>query len=302
MDVTLHQLRLLRQVQLLGTISAAAQAVRCTPSAASQQLATLEGLVGIPLLSKVGRSVQLTPAGERLAARATTMLTELELAQGELERAHHDASGSLHISILESLTPTILPQILVDLRHRHPALVIHTYQLESVALQRLRAGELDGAFLIDYPNALSQPDPSIHRQRLCRDWFKIAVRADDSLGGDKAALSTLAGRPMIAPPGHTSCGQCVIRACRSAGFEPRMVHQLEDYPSMLNLILAGVGVALIPDLGLLRVPDGIRIIELERPFYRLVEFACRHAAVERPAIQAVLGSLDRIARQAGLDR
>ena len=302
MDVTLQQLRLLTQVRAHGTISAAATALRCTPSAASQQLSALESAVGTPMLHRVGRGVQLTDAGLAMVHHAETVLRQLEAARSDMEQMQAEVVGTIRISVLESLTSTILPQLLTELRRLYPELALRTYQVESVALQRVLSGELDGAFLVDYPDAPAPRDEALLRHLLCRDWFKIIVPSDDPLEGPTADLRALEGRAMISSPTYRSCGRCVASACRQAGFEPNIVHEIEDYPSVLNLVAAGAGVALIPDLGLLSPPAGVRALEPRRRFCRNVQFVCRRSNASRPTMQAFRDVLDAVANSAGLDR
>jgi DNA-binding transcriptional LysR family regulator len=89
----------------------------------------------------------------------------------------------------------------------------------------------------------------------------------------------------------------VLVACRSAGFEPDIVHQIDDYPTTLKLVAAGQGVALVPDLGLADPPPGVRVLDLAEPIVRTVELACRAASAERPSITAVRDILIRQAEQ-----
>ncbi|MEO1336432.1 MAG: LysR family transcriptional regulator, partial [Myxococcota bacterium] len=214
MDVTLHQLRLLAQVRTHGTISAAARAMRCTPSAASQQLSALEGVVGAPMVLRVGRGVQLTEAGQTLVRHADIVLRQLEAARADLEHIQCDLAGTLHISVLESLTARILPRLLTRLRERHEGLTLRTYQLEQVAFQRVLSGELDGAFVVDYPDTPTRRDDTLSRHLVCRDWYKIVVPANDPLQGPVADLRMLDGSPMISSPVDQACARCVVVACR----------------------------------------------------------------------------------------
>ncbi len=85
-DLTIQQLRMLREVSELGTIAAAADALGYTPSAVSQQLASIGKSTGVGVLERVGRNVQLTDAGRELVVHADIVLAELERAQASLER------------------------------------------------------------------------------------------------------------------------------------------------------------------------------------------------------------------------
>lgn len=298
-DITLHQLRLLREVAERRTIAAAAETLGYTPSAVSQQLAGLERCTGVAVLERVGRNVRLTDAGRELVRRADSLLAGVEEAQVALERIGSSVQGVLQLSVYESVASTLLPPLLAEVASLHPALSIRTRQLDpDVAVDELALGDLDLAFAIDYRHAPSPPRTDIERFPILDDRFHLVVPSSDSEARDGVALHELAGRPFIASPPDWSCGRCVIVACRSAGFEPDIVHQIDDYPTTLKLVAAGQGVALVPDLGLADPPPGIRVVELADPIVRTVELATRTASAQRPAIVAVLEILTRQAAAA----
>ncbi len=302
MDVTLHQLRLLAQVRDQGTISAAATAMHVTPSAASQQLSALEAAVGLPVLCRAGRGVQLTDAGHAMVRHADAVIRQIEAARADMEQMQTDVVGTIHLGVLESLTSSILPRLLTEMAARYPGLQLRTHQIETDALPRVTTGALDAAVVVDYPDAPGPRDNATVRHLLCRDWFKIVVPWEHPLRGPIVDLEALAHESMITSPLTTSCGRCIATACRQAGFEPDVVHQIQDYPGVLNLVAAGAGVALVADLGLLHPPPGVRILQPRRRICRHVELVYRDTSTARPSLRAFLEVLDLVADRAGLDR
>src|SRR5262245_18179036 len=117
-----RRLRLLRDLAQHGTIAAVAAAHSYTPSAVSQQLAALEREAGVPLLTRTGRSVTLTPAGATLAAHAEEVLAALERAAAALAATRAGLSGPLRIGAFPTAMRTLLPPALVALADAHPAL------------------------------------------------------------------------------------------------------------------------------------------------------------------------------------
>jgi DNA-binding transcriptional LysR family regulator len=299
-EITLHQLRLLREVAGRRTIAAAADSLGYTPSAVSQQLAGLERSTGIAVLERVGRNVRLTDAGRELVRHADGLLSGVEAAQVALERVNGSVQGTLEMSVYESVAATLLPPLLADLAARHPHLSIRTRQMDpDVAIDELAMGDLDLAFTIDYHHAPDAPRNDIERFTILDDHFHLAVPADDELEGTSVSLTAVAARAFIASPPDWSCGRCVLVACRNAGFEPDIVHQIDDYPTTLKLVGAGQGVALIPDLGLVDAVPGVRVLDLETPITRSVQIAYRIASAQRPAIIAVRDALARLSATFG---
>lgn len=297
-DITLHQLRLLREVAGRRTIAAAADSLGYTPSAVSQQLAGLERSTGIAVLERIGRNVRLTDAGRELVRHADGLLSGVEAAQVALERVNGLVQGTLELSVYESVAATLLPPLLSDLGRLHPDLSIRTRQVDpDVAIDELAHGELDLAFTIDYRHAPDAPRPDIERYPVLDDRFHLVVPADDDLVGPVVALSAAARRPFIASPPDWSCGRCVMVACRAAGFEADVVHQIDDYPTTLELVAAGQGVALVPDLGLVDPPVGVRVLDLEVEISRTIQLAYRTTSAQRPALIAVRDALARLAAE-----
>ncbi len=302
MDLSVQQLRMLREVSLQGTISAAAGQLGYSASAVSQQLASIEKQTGVAVLERLGRNVLLTDAGKALVSHADVILIEMEKAQAAMERAAVAAAGTIKLGVMESLGSTLLPDLLIDMAETAPELTLHTQISDiSSAIDEVRSGTFDASFILDYPAIPAERDANLERLLICLDSFKLVVPADDELVGT-IDLTELRDRPMIGPPVHLECALTVTNACRDSGFEPNLVHALDDYPVCLKMVAAGAGVSLMPDLSLHSVPDGVRVLELKEPFTRKIELVYRKSSAERPSIRALVAAVDRVADRFGLDR
>jgi DNA-binding transcriptional LysR family regulator len=302
MDLTLRQLRMLREVAVRGTIASAAEALNYTPSAVSQQLAGIEDSTGIAVLERVGRNVRLTDAGRELVRHAENVLDDLERARAALESVGQEAKGTVEMSIFGSIAATIMPPVLRRLADEHPELRVLTREMDpDIALESLQLGDLDLLFFLDYPHAPGPQPSGVERRPVAADWFRLVVPHDDPLGPGPIDLADLADREFIASPPHISCGRCVVQACREAGFEPLIRHQLDDYPASLKLVAAGAGIALVPDLGLVDRPTGLKVLELVTPVCRVIELAHRSTSSGRPGLEAVCATVLDVARDLDLD-
>ncbi len=126
MDLTLQQLRMLRELAAVGTIAATADLLGYTPSAVSQQLSALERAVGQPLLERVGRNVRLTDAGRVLVEHAHTVLDQVEAAQLALDQVNAEVRGDFTLTVYGSVATTLLPAMLTILDTRYPDLRVRT--------------------------------------------------------------------------------------------------------------------------------------------------------------------------------
>src|SRR5690349_4317959 len=114
------RLRLLREVGRLGSIAAAARECGLTPSAVSQQLATLEREVGVALLERSPRGVALTVAGGAVAARAAEVLDVLAAARADLDRLGDALAGAVRVTAVASAAMGMVSRAVAALTERHP--------------------------------------------------------------------------------------------------------------------------------------------------------------------------------------
>jgi DNA-binding transcriptional LysR family regulator len=299
MDVTLRQLRMIRELAARGTIAAAAQALGYTPSAVSQQLAVLERITGVPVLERIGRGVQLTDAGRELVVHAQEVLAKMEEAQAAIEEVAAVPRGEVRLAIFESFASSLMPDLLRMLRSSHPELLLRSLELDpDKALNTLVMGSTDVALVVDYPHAPSPRPRGVERRFLRQERFRLVVAAGDELPA-VVELAALAERSFVMGSAETSWGRSVLQACREAGFEPDIHHEIDKTPATLQLVAAGAGIALIPDLALPEVPAGVRVIDLAQPVCRTIEVAYREASLRRPAIGVVLDAIVQVAQAPG---
>src|SRR5580692_808866 len=244
-----RRLRLLRELSRLGTIAAVAEAFSYTPSAVSQQISALEREAGVPLIRRSGRRVALTPAGADLAAR-----TEPALAATRAELA-----GELRIGAFPTAVRTLLPGALVALGAEHPRLELQVTELDPVQVpDALRAGTLDIALVHEYDYVPAEPDPALETRPLLTETIYLACAVPGPGRADEV-LRSCADRPWILASPGTLCFLMAERLCQAAGFSPRIRHRADDFATVLALVAAGQGVALVPELALPDAPGNVRL-------------------------------------------
>ncbi|MFD5148495.1 LysR substrate-binding domain-containing protein [Streptomyces sp. NPDC058401] len=292
-----RRLRLLRELAHRGTIAAVAEALSFSPSAVSQQLSVLEREAGLPLLERTGRRVRLTPAGQNLVRHADAVLELLERAGAELAEARGGLAGALRIGSFPTATRAIVPAALAELGRRHPALEPMVSETDPAAVAHaLRAGDLDVALIHAYDFVPAPDEPGLATEPLYREAMYLATPTAWSPAaetsppgppgtGQRALLRTHADAPwIIATPG-TLCHAMTVRACEDAGFMPKIRHQVDEFATVLALVAAGQGVAVVPQLGITGDPDPA-VMLTRLVMERRTNVAFRSGSAAHPAVAA----------------
>jgi DNA-binding transcriptional LysR family regulator len=291
-----RRMRVLREVAVRGSFSAAAEALSFTQSAVSQQIAALEREAGTVLVQRSARGVRLTEAGEALVRHAEAVLARLAEAEAELEAIAGLRGGRLRLAAFESAAASLMPLAIAAFRAAHPGVELSLILAEpDVSAPMLKSGELDLALGFD-ARIRSEVD-GIARQHLLSDPMYLVMPADHALVHKRnLRLADFAEDSWIAGTYDCECNRLITRACAAAGFEPRIAFETDDYPAMQGFVAAGVGVSLIAELGLTSVRDDIAVRGLGRDTpVREVYAATAADAYRTPASQAMLDILADVA-------
>ena len=302
-----RRLRLLRELQTRGTVTAVAEALAYTPSAVSQQLATLEREAGVPLLEREGRRLRLTDAGRGLVEHADAVIARLELAESELAAAAGDeAVGRVRIAAFQTAASGLVLPLLGTIAAEHPKLRLELHELEAEdGLELLRRAEVDLVLAEEYDYAPRERDPSLVFSDVCRDPLVLVLPAAHPLCAadpETVPLAALAEEPWATPRSGTAFLASMVRACRAlGGFEPDLRHRSNDLAVLEQLVAAREAVALLPSLGGPgRVPGVAVRRTAEAPLDRSIFLAVRRGSAGRPALTAVARALREQARALGL--
>jgi DNA-binding transcriptional LysR family regulator len=281
-----RRLRLLRELSLRGTIAAVADALTYTPSAVSQQLSALEREAGVRLLERSGRRVTLTPAAHTLVRHTEAVLVRLEQAAADLADARHGLAGPVRIGTFPTAGRSMIPAALVELARRHPNLEPMVCELDpALVANALRAGDVDVALVHRYDFVPDVAEPGVASRPLCVELMFVATPA----GVHGSDISDLSDEAWITATPGTMCHTMTVRACQAAGFRPRVRHQIDEFDTVLALVAAGQGVALVPQLAVGAPPPGVRLTA--QPLHRQTRIAHRDGAGDHPAVSAFAAAL-----------
>jgi DNA-binding transcriptional LysR family regulator len=290
------RLRVLREVAYRGSISRAAEALSYTQSAVSQQVAALEEEAGLALLDRHPRGVTLTAAGQTLLGHAETVLAGLAAAEHALAEIAGLRGGMLRLGAFPTAGATLMPPAIAAFRGAYPDVELSLVEGEPEELvPLLAAGELDLALLFRFPGD-EDPPAGLELVPLLEDPMCLALPAAHPLARLEAvSLEQLREEPWVQTSASSACARHVVRSCHTAGFEPRVAFESDDYQTVQGLVAAGVGVALIPRLALWTPRGDIAVCDLAPAApARLLTAALPAAARLVPSAPAMLGVLEGV--------
>jgi molybdate transport repressor ModE-like protein len=296
-----RRLRVLREVALRGSFSAAAQSLTYSQSAVSQQIAALEREAGTRLVERQGRGIRLTDAGRALVHRADAILVELAAADAELEAIAGLQAGRVRVSTFASAATSLLPAAVTAFRAAHPAVQVELSLVE--ATEAAVAGLLAGrAALVRVAGPASQPPADqIEAHVLFEDPMLAVLPAGHRLAGRHTLrLDDLAGEPWVLGGGPGCSDRAtILRACHAAGFEPRVTVDFptDDYHATQGMVAAGAGVTLLPRLALAVPRDDLAVRPLAGPGPSREVAAAVRRADQAPATLAMLDDVCEAGRR-----
>jgi DNA-binding transcriptional LysR family regulator len=261
-----RRLRLLLELSRRGSMRAVADALGHTTSTVSQQLAVLAREAGTPLIEPAGRRVRLTPAGKRLADHAVTILAALEAARADLDSAA-EAAGVVRVAGFATAIRRSLMPVAAALAEEHPAVALEVREHEPPeAMALLADDDVDLALVYDYALAPRAFGRDVNVVPLWTARWHLAVPAGDGPAGAEAAPEVLrryAGADWIVNSRDTADERTLLAIAALAGFVPRFTHRADSLELVQDLIVAGLGVGLLPADEPLRA--GVQRLELRDP-------------------------------------
>lgn len=242
-----------------GSFGRAAEQLGYTQSAVSQQIATLERIVGERLVDRPGgpRPVSLTDAGSLLLRHASAIVSRLDAARADLVALRAGETGALRVGTYQSIGARVLPAVMrrfladwprIDLRLSEPATDPELYA-------KIESGDLDLAFC-----SPPLPEGPFEAIELMRDPYVLVVPADSPLAASgRVSLADLDGAAVI------GCNVCASQLQLEAELE-RRGHSVEyafrsdDNGTLQGLVAAGFGIGLMPLLAVAPGDERVRVL------------------------------------------
>jgi DNA-binding transcriptional LysR family regulator len=296
LGVELRHFAALQAIAEEGTFGRAAQRLGYTQSAVSQQIATLEKIVGEQLLARPGgpRPVTITPAGELLLRHARGIVARMTAARADLDALSAGEAGTLRIGTFQSVGAKILPALVRKFTPDWPQVDVTFHEEDDALLfDQVESGELDLTF-----GVLPVGDRPLEVFELLRDPYVAVVGRDSELAArGKVRLRDLHRHRLVGYGTNSHCQLNLETALRSRGIEPCYMFRSNDNRTVQSFAEGGVGIAILPRLALEPSEDAV-ILETEpRLPPRWIVVARHRDRYHSPAAQAFVDLARRYCAQ-----
>jgi molybdate transport repressor ModE-like protein len=266
LGLELRHLAALKAVAEEGSFGRAARSLGYTQSAVSQQIATLERIVGTKLIDRPGgpKAVSLTEAGRLLLRHAESIMARLQAAQADLHALADGSAGPLRIGTYQSVGARILPGVLRRFLAEWPQVEVSLQELtdDTELLALVERGTLDLTF-----SMLPLPAGPFEFVELMRDPYVLVVEAGSPVADGPLPLTPaqVAGMSLI---GNRSCRSldAGMEMMRATGREPRIVFRSDDNGTVQGMAAAGMAAALVPRLTVDEADERVEVLELSDRF------------------------------------
>ena len=292
-----RRIRVLQEVVSRGSFSAAAESLHLSQSAVSQQIATLEREVGVPLLERTTGGPKLTAAGEALMEHGDAVLCRLEEAERALAQIAGLEGGRLRLACFPTASATLMTRALSLFRQRFPKIELQFSEDEPEdAFPGLKSGEFDLTVVFDYPEFPLDFARDVEAELIYEEPMYVALPPGHPLAAAKSVrIEDLAEEDWLCGALPSSCKDQVLGLCRQAGFEPKISFQSEDYEVIKGFVAGGLGVSIIPELAGDHPGIALRPVRGKKPVRR-VWAVTRESEVRSPAADQMLGILRDVCR------
>ncbi|MFE5948003.1 LysR family transcriptional regulator [Streptomyces sp. NPDC056480] len=288
-----RRMQVLRAVVTSGSVTAAAANLGYTPSAVSQQIGVLEKEAGIALLERFGRGVRPTAAGRLLTEHAAVIGRQVAEAETALADLRAGRTGRISVRYFATAGAELVAPALARFRTEHPGVRVDLRiadgapaddEADLTLVVRPRGGGPDAA------------GDGLRLVHLLDDPYRAVLPKGHPLADRRTAvdLAELAGEPWVGSERPGPCLDAVLDACAAAGFAPDIAVECEEYATAQGFVAAGLGVSLVPLMGLGSRHPNVVVRRVRGPEpVRSIHAAVRKSSLSLPAVRGLLAALQK---------
>jgi DNA-binding transcriptional LysR family regulator len=296
MNVTLRQLRVFIEVARLQSFSRAGDEIGLTQSAVSRCVRELEGEIGLKLIDRTTREVQLTDVGGNLVSSVSRLLSDLDDALREIREIGEQRRGRVVVAASPTVACRLMPRVVASCGRQFPYITLGLRDdVQSDVVRKVKSGEVDFGVIIG-----PFPADDLLSESLMTDSFCVVSRDDHPLAAQQqVAWTDLQGEQLVMLDYASGSRPIIDAALQEYGVSATVVQELGHSATVFGLVEAGVGVSVLPWLAL-PLPAGASLVA--RPLVpraeRRVELVRRRDRSLSPAAEAVWGLIRQLPARA----
>jgi LysR family hydrogen peroxide-inducible transcriptional activator len=298
--MNLKDLKYLVALADTGHFGKAAERTFVSQPTLSAQLKKLEEYLGVKLVERQPKNVQLTDVGKQIVVRARRMLDEGDEIIALARNNTDPFAGKLKIGLIPTIGPYLLPRVMQRIRKSLPqlGLMLYEHQTESL-LKRLRAGEVDLGIL-----ALPVAQDGLDTRVLYEEAFTVALPNEHPLAAKSSIkVSDLKGQTLLLLEDGHCLREQALEVCSRIGVREAEDFRATSLETLRQMVVAGLGITLLPETAV-ESPFGSQRGLAIRPFTkpaptRTVGGVWRKSSTRAPAIAAVCDILEHVMKQTG---
>ncbi|VXC11331.1 Uncharacterized HTH-type transcriptional regulator YfeR [Burkholderia sp. 8Y] len=296
LNVTLRQLRVFIEVSRLRSFSRAGAEIGLTQSAVSRSVRELESEIGLKLIDRTTREVQLTDVGMDLVGTVSRLLADLDEALREARDLGQQRRGRVIVAASPTVACRLMPRVIASCSRQFPLVTLSLRDdVQSDVLRKVKSGEVDfgvviGPFSVD----------DLHGEPVMTDSFCLVARRDHPLAHECAApWEALAGERLVMLDYASGSRPIIDAVMQQHGVDAQVVQELGHSATVFGLVEAGVGVSVLPRLALpLPADSSLVALPLTPRAERTVELVRRRDRSLSPAAQSVWSLIAGLPRRA----
>ena len=265
----LSQIRSFVAVARCGKFSQAAVELDLTQPTVSHAIATLEADLGVQLLFRGKKGVNLTPAGESVLVHCDRVLNAIEDIKQEANRCRSLSGGRVRISAFRGAAAQLLPKIRAEFRAKYPQIEVKIVEEKDCPQveQMVYEGKADIGITI-LPTS-----KDLMTIEVLRDNYIVLLPPNSKLNlnsSDRVTWEQLLTMPIVSYPDRNTCFKQIKSYFATAGYEFKPAEQVRESDTIVSLVATGSGAAILPQLSVFHIPDGVTMCLLPQPLQRLV--------------------------------
>ncbi|MED1721834.1 LysR family transcriptional regulator [Brevibacillus parabrevis] len=276
-----------------GSLTRAGEILGLTQSAISHALASLEQEFGFSILTRGRSGISLTSNGERLLPYMREMLRAQERMKQEVHAINGMEVGTVRIGTFTSVSTQWLPGILKRFQDQYPAIEVKLLEGYYDGIESwIQAGEVDMGF-VSLPTTEELESIPLKKDQL----YLLVTKEHPLYEEERVHVSRLAEETFIMP--KAGCDNDIQRLLAMYKLQPRVKYEVGDDHAIIAMVQNGLGISILPEMILFRLPPNIRMIPLEGEHYRSLGVAATSFEKQSPAAKRFLQVVTEWVREQG---